>query len=970
MKQINKIFWGTLFGSILMSSTVLSQQPSMIGRFYGGDKAESGEAIATMPDNGYVVAGHIGSFGRRGQDVWVLRFDTNGLISWSTVVPDLKDSLVTSVVATSDNGVLVVGVTNARKSLDGAISVDVKAQAFAAKIDAEGSVLWTKKYANATNGGRLVINSAAQNKLGQAVLVGGAEAQRDQDWNAILITIDKNGNEVGRKIWAESGDALLNTITTDGGNGWVLGGTNNKNGSFDAWVALIDDKANITWQKTWGAANTDVALSVQGAPGGGYAVLTQMDGSASGSGYPVVLRIGKDGSELGKVEIKNTNKIAHALALLPDNGFVVVGRQQDAGNSNGWVARYTLNGNEVWSRMVGGEEYDEFNGVTSSANGVAIIGSYQPADMVSGQDLWVLEQGIDGTPNGWETKKLSDQANKFLKTVSIGLGNRQVYPLVGLDIINLQLAGQIEALEHNGRLEVRFPGLQLYPGYQTAGVDFGTIHLQALLNAPNQDILPITAKLSKNILFHGGTHDIWGMLGKQEIKVDWHTRLNIPTRFYVLLEDFSFIDRFGGMTLGKFKADVTYSKVGEATWAGKGDVSVGPVRIMMGNQEVFNLDSIETVMREAGDTEEAILARQELNEIIKNLALAKSQDGMRALVKQLTTKIQLMWPATYQSDGQIKVSGLRVLSGNPNRPIGKLGNFTMDIKIPLSADINRRGFDIGVSFQDMLLPNRDAPNMPIIVGDFSAGIGIGGLRLDYAAEVLEAYLLSKLGVEASPEVRTKIFELVSDLSFRLSANNVVKPEMANQSTSVDSLSTKLVMSDLDQELAKIVFDYQHKNLKSPNADLPQEFFPYNLSGQIALDRVPFKALIENLSFVPFTDEVVIGMFGKAGTVMSLKDILLEMAVADYKINGAVKANQDAFLGVTLDVNWIVNNFSRLVDALVKIAGRGDAQEAKSFLELLRSFGKQVNNDQYQFNVILNEEAQILINNKPFPLFGQ
>ncbi|HMS45908.1 MAG TPA: hypothetical protein PKC68_09130, partial [Alphaproteobacteria bacterium] len=208
------------------------------------------------------------------------------------------------------------------------------------------------------------------------------------------------------------------------------------------------------------------------------------------------------------------------------------------------------------------------------------------------------------------------------------------------------------------------------------------------MNAPNQDILPITAKLSKNILFHDGERDIWGTLGKQEIKVDWHTRLNIPTRFYVLLEDFGFMERFGGMTLGKFKADVTYSKVGEGTWAGKGDVSVGPIRIMMGNQEVFNLDSIEMIMREAGDTEEAILARQELNKIIENLALAKSQDGMRALVEQLTTKIQLMWPATYQSDGQIKVSGLRVLSGNPNRPIGKLGNFTMDIKIPLSADIN------------------------------------------------------------------------------------------------------------------------------------------------------------------------------------------------------------------------------------------------------------------------------------------
>ena len=945
----------------------------MMGRFYGGDKAESGEAIATMPDKGYVVAGHIGSFGRRGQDVWVLRFDTNGLISWSTVVPDLKDSLVTSVVATSDNGVLVVGVTNARKSLDGAVSFDANAHAFVAKIDAEGSVLWTKKYANAANGGRLVINAAAQNKLEQVILVGGAEAQRDQDWNAMLITIDKNGNEVNRKTWAESGDALFNTITTDGGNGWVLGGTNDKNGNFDAWVVLIDDKANITWQKTWGATNTDVTLSVQGAPGGGYAVLTQMDGSASGSGYPVVLRIGKDGSELGKVEIKNTNKIAHALTLLPDNSVVVVGREEDAGNSNGWVARYTLNGNEVWSRIVG-DGVGTFNGVVSVANGMSIVGSYQPTDIdqENSQDLWVLDLGIDGTSNGWETKKLSDQASKFLKTVSINLGNRQANPLVGAGIINLQLAGQIEALENNGRLEVRFPGLQLYPPYQTAGVDFGTIHLQALLNVPNQEILPITAKLSKNILFHDGKHHIWGTLGKQEIKVDWHTRLNIPTRFYVLLENFNFLDPMGrvGMTLGKFKADVTYSKVGEGTWAGKGDVSVGPIRVTMRNQEVFNLDSIEMIMREAGDTEEAILARQELNKIVKNLALAKSQDEMRAIVNQLTTKIQLMWPATYQSDGQIKVSGLRVLSGNPNRPIGKLGNFTMDIKMPLSTDINRRGFDIGVSFQDMLLPNRDVPNTPITVGSFSAGIGLGGLRIDYAAEVLKAYLLSNFGVEASPEVRRKIFELVSDLSLRLSANNVVKPERANQSTSVDNLSTKLVLTNLDQELAKIVFDYQHKNLKSPNADLPQEFFPYNLSGQIALDRVPFKALVEKLSFVPFADDIVIDMLGKAGTIMSLKDILLEMAVADYKIDGAVKANQDAFLGVTLDVNWVVNNFSRLMDALVKIAGRGDEQEAKSFLELLRSFGKQVSNDQYQFNIILNEEAQILINDKPFPLFGQ
>ena len=59
MKKSNtSVLLGTLSISMLLATTALTQQPSMVpGRLYGGDMAESAIASTLTQDKGYVIVG-------------------------------------------------------------------------------------------------------------------------------------------------------------------------------------------------------------------------------------------------------------------------------------------------------------------------------------------------------------------------------------------------------------------------------------------------------------------------------------------------------------------------------------------------------------------------------------------------------------------------------------------------------------------------------------------------------------------------------------------------------------------------------------------------------------------------------------------------------------------------------------------------------------------------------------------------
>jgi PKD repeat protein len=158
---------------------------------YGGD---GGDYIHSMqktfdelgnPD-GYIAAGASWSFG--GNDMWVVRLDTDGDIIWQTKYGRSRVSEANSVQQTFDglgnpNGYVVAGGTRS-------YSGDESRVAWVLKLDLYGNVIWEKTYDGSDTD---TFESIKQTTDGGYVVTGSTESFMPGSGNIWVLKLDANG---------------------------------------------------------------------------------------------------------------------------------------------------------------------------------------------------------------------------------------------------------------------------------------------------------------------------------------------------------------------------------------------------------------------------------------------------------------------------------------------------------------------------------------------------------------------------------------------------------------------------------------------------------------------------------------------------------------------------------------------------------------------------------------------------------
>lgn len=109
------------------------------GKTWGG-VGNSGSSLVQTSDGGYAVSGTTSVYGTSGGDDAILvRFDSNGNLSWSKTWGGAGDESGNSIVQTDDGGYIIVGTT--------ATSIPSYHQSFfAVKFDSSGNLSWNKSY--------------------------------------------------------------------------------------------------------------------------------------------------------------------------------------------------------------------------------------------------------------------------------------------------------------------------------------------------------------------------------------------------------------------------------------------------------------------------------------------------------------------------------------------------------------------------------------------------------------------------------------------------------------------------------------------------------------------------------------------------------------------------------------------------------------------------------------------------------
>lgn len=151
-------------------------------RRYGGPAGESGNVVRSLSDSGFVIIGSTGSYGLGYSSVYVVRIDKTGDTVWTKTFGGSRADLGYDIVATSDNGFIIAGVTVP----DGENYYD----AYLVKIDSLGNLDWEQTY-----GGPLEDKaySVIQTQEGGYLFTGTSEVSGGRKTDIFIVKVDPIG---------------------------------------------------------------------------------------------------------------------------------------------------------------------------------------------------------------------------------------------------------------------------------------------------------------------------------------------------------------------------------------------------------------------------------------------------------------------------------------------------------------------------------------------------------------------------------------------------------------------------------------------------------------------------------------------------------------------------------------------------------------------------------------------------------
>ncbi|MEO5357763.1 MAG: hypothetical protein H7844_10755 [Nitrospirae bacterium YQR-1] len=308
---------------------------------YGGADIDNVQSIKQSTDGGYIAAGYTQSFGAGEYDMWILKLDSEGLISWQYTYGGVGTEYAKSVEQTTDGGYIVLGYT--RSFSAGADDIWVL------KLNSDGSIKWQNTYGTSS----YVENSYCikQTTDGGYVITGNRVGTGDGASDILFVRLDSTGNINWSKTYGKGKQSFSFSAqeTTDGG--YIVSGYSDAFGAegMDVWVFKLTGGGVIEWQKVYGGAGNDYAYSIIQTTDGGYLVSGSTESFGSG-GYDMwVVKLKSDGT----VQWQNAYgggsddyAGSYSIAQTSDGGFLIAGNTNSygAGGADFWIVKLGSDG--------------------------------------------------------------------------------------------------------------------------------------------------------------------------------------------------------------------------------------------------------------------------------------------------------------------------------------------------------------------------------------------------------------------------------------------------------------------------------------------------------------------------------------------------------------------------------------------------------------------------------------------------
>jgi hypothetical protein len=253
----------------------------------GGATGEEGHSIQQTSDGGYVITGYTYSFGAGNTDVFVIKLDSSGNLSWAKTIGGTGYDVGSSIQQTSDGGYVITGGTESF----GAGNGDV----FVIKLDSSGNLSWAKTIGGTNDDYGYSIQQTSD---GGYVITGGTWSFGAGYSDVFVIKLDSSGNLSWAKTIGGTSEDYGYSIQQTSDGGYVITGYTSSfgAGNYDVFVIKLNSSGNLSWAKTIGGTSVDVGYSIQQTSDGGYVITGDAWNFGTGKNDVFVIKLDSSGN--------------------------------------------------------------------------------------------------------------------------------------------------------------------------------------------------------------------------------------------------------------------------------------------------------------------------------------------------------------------------------------------------------------------------------------------------------------------------------------------------------------------------------------------------------------------------------------------------------------------------------------------------------------------------------------------------
>ena len=386
MRKSILLFTITLF---TFATTIHAQPDSLWSRTFGGEYGDYCFSMIQTDDGGFALAGYTSSFGVGEFDMWLLKTDDEGDSLWSRTFGGEGDDFCYSIIQTVDGGYALVGLT----SSFGAGRYDM----WLVKTDDVGDSLWSQTYGGEEEDYCYSIIQTADSGF---ALAGFTRSFGAGEYDMWLVKTDADGDSLWSQTFGGRYSDRCNSViqTTDGG--YALAGQTSsfRARTADIWLVRTNEDGDSLWSRSFGGEGEDICYSIIQTADGGYALAGRTRSIFAERIGMWLVKTNADGDSLwSRTFGGRTGDDCNSIIQTEDGGYALAGFTYSfgAGRYDMWLVRTDADGDSLWSRTFGGEEWEYCNSIIQTTDGGYALAGVTTSFGAGSEDFWLVKTGPD-----------------------------------------------------------------------------------------------------------------------------------------------------------------------------------------------------------------------------------------------------------------------------------------------------------------------------------------------------------------------------------------------------------------------------------------------------------------------------------------------------------------------------------------------------------------------------------------------